>query len=634
MKIAYKHLVQNIEENPTIEELSNSLFQLGHEHEVNGVIFEMEFTPNRGDCLSVNGLLRDLSAFYNVNINQETYVDDIDDLLMDFENLSKDICPQISFLKIEIEKVPDSYNGVLDDYFSDLCLSKNNFFTDVSNYLSYESGQPTHCYDSNKINDKIIFQEVEEEYNFKTLLGKVVNLTEKNAVFMLNNQVINLAGVVGGESTACSSVTKTVLIECAFFQPESIIGKSVKYDIHSDAAHKFERRVDPECHDKVLRRFIKIVSDHATIKDMAFISHKYEDVSPFTIPVDVNKINKIIGINLSKDEYITHLLKLRFTVDNNLVKVPSFRGDVKTNNDLAEEVARIIGYNNILPLEIKIPNSKKKDDYEVEKKIRLFLLDKGFYEVINSPFVNLVSEGAITVDNPLDSNRGFLRTNIVNSLIDNLLYNERRQKDSIKLFEISDVYSLKNEIHKRRKLSIIASGRIGLNSQDFSKKINEKYLSNLFNEIFSGEQFNFQQISRDGLDTKLKSEIFSLEIEIKKLSYDFNNYKQFSASPKDYKKYKPISEFPSSYRDLSFLLEDPSKLDELIKNIEKCRPEFLKMSFMFDLYDNDKTGQTKAGFRFIFQSNNKTLTDKEIDVSINEIIKSSLEIKSVSIPGR
>ena len=117
MKIAYSHLVQYMPENPTIGQISDSLFQLGHEHEIDGVIFNMEFTPNRGDCLSIKGLLRDLAFFYTVDFNQKLYTKEIEHLQMDFENKSESICPQISFLKIEIEQVPEAYKDSLDNYF-------------------------------------------------------------------------------------------------------------------------------------------------------------------------------------------------------------------------------------------------------------------------------------------------------------------------------------------------------------------------------------------------------------------------------------------------------------------------------------------------------------------------------------
>ena len=633
MKIAYSHLSQYIEENLTIQQISDSLFQLGHEHEIDSDIFDMEFTPNRGDCLSLNGLLRDLAVFYTVNFNQEIYTEKLEDLQIDFENLSENICSQISFLKLEIDKVPETYKNSLEKYFIDLGLNKNNFFTDVSNYLSYETGQPTHCYDANKMSGKLLFHEIEKNEEFETLLNKKITLTGKNSVFSLNDNVINLAGVVGGKSTSCSSNTKTVIVECAFFQPEAIIGKSVKYDIQSDASHKFERGVDPECHDKVLRRFIKLVSDHANIKDISIISYKYKDNPIHRLPVNVQKINQIIGINISEKEYLNYLSKLGFLVEEGLIKVPSFRSDIKTQNDLAEEVARVIGYDNIAKLEISIPKNEKKNYKDIENKLRFFLLDHGFYEVINSPFVSLSSEEAIKVDNPLDSNREYLRTNITNSLVDNLLFNERRQKDSIKLFEISDIYLSSNGINKKRKLSIIASGRVGENYTDFSKKINKKYLLTLFQKILPNEVFDFKLVPRDLLDTKIKNEIVSLELDINSFSSDILSYKEVSQSPEGFTQYTLISDFPSSFKDISYSIKDYSKTQELQDLLLNYQSDIIKNIYIFDYFKNEKKEEIKIGFRFTFQSKKATLNSAEIELVYNEIVNKSLNISGISIPG-
>ena len=375
------------------------------------------------------GLLRDLTAFYEVNFSPKFFGEKINKLEIDFENLSEDICPQISFLKLEIDNVPDKYKHYLNDYFLDLNLNKNNFFTDISNYISYETGQPTHCYDANKINGKLIFQELEINQEFETLLDKKINLIDKNSVFFLDNKVINLAGVVGGKSTSCTPQTKSVLIECAFFKPEAIIGKSVKYDIQSEASHKFERYVDPSCHDMVLRRFIDIVKDHVNIIDMSFVSYEYKQHTVIKkIPINVNKINQIIGINISEDEYLDHLSNLGFLISNNFIQVPSYRSDIKTQNDLAEEIARIIGYDNILKSDLVIPKGETSNNDEIVNKLRYFLLDNGFYEVINSPFVNTSSNNSVEVDNPLDSNKKYLRTNISDSLLDNLILMKEDKK--------------------------------------------------------------------------------------------------------------------------------------------------------------------------------------------------------------
>jgi len=633
MKIAYRHLVQHIEESPSIEHISNKLFQLGHEHEIDGDILDMEFTPNRGDCLSINGLLRDLAVFYTVDLNQEVFTEKLNELQLDFENLSKNTCPKISFLKLEIDKVPETYKNSLDNYFTDLGLNKNNFFTDVSNYLSYETGQPTHCYDAKTMNGKLLFHEIEKNVEFETLLDKKITLKGKNSVFSLNDNIINLAGVVGGKSTSCSANTKTVIVECAFFQPEAIIGKSVKYDIQSEASHKFERGVDPECHDRVLRRFIKLVSDHVNIKDMSIISYKYKDNPIHQIPVYVKKINQIIGINISEKEYLNYLSKLGFVVEEGLIKVPSFRSDIKTQNDLAEEVARVIGYDNIAISKISIPNNERTNNKAIENKLRFFLLDNGFYEVINSPFVSLAAEEAIKVDNPLDSNREYLRTNITNSLLENLLFNERRQKDSIKLFEISDVYSSSNGIDKKRKLSIIASGRVGENYTDFSKKINKKYLVMLFQEILPNEVFDFKIVSRDLLDTKIKNEIVSLEVDINRFSNDILSYKEVSQSPEGFAQYSPISDLPSSIKDISYSIKDYSKTQELQDLLLNYKSDIIKNIYIFDYFKNEKQEEIKIGFRFTFQSKKATLNSAEIELVYNEIVNKSLNISGISIPG-
>lgn len=632
MKIAYSHLVRHIHENPSIEQLSDNLYQLGHEHEILDNVFDIEFTPNRGDCLSIKGLLRDLSAFYTVNSQQVLHNESIDKLEIEFINSSKDICPKLSFLKLEIDKIPNTYKNFLNDYFSDLDIKKNNFFTDVSNYLSYETGQPTHCYDANKIDSKLIFHEIDTNEEFETLLGKKIKLHDKNAVFSMHNKVINLAGVVGGNSTACSSETKSVIVECAYFQPEAIIGKSLKYKIQSDAAHKFERGIDIECHEYVLRRFIKIVSDHAVVKNASIASFDYQKKSDVQIPIDVQKINKIIGIEINESDYINYLERLGFVAKNGFIKVPSFRNDVKSENDLAEEIARVIGYDNIKKEEIIIPKRAISNN-NFENKLRYFLIDNGFYEVINSPFVGISSHNSIKVDNPLDSNRQFLRENITDSLLDNLLYNERRQKDSIKLFEISDIYTSNKEVSKKRILSIIASGRAGLNYEDFSKKINKKYLSSLFKEIFPENLLNFQNISRDKLDTKIKNEIVSLEIDISDLPRDILEYYEEFEPQKGFIKYSPISDFPSSYRDLSFSIKNLSDLDKFFFEIQNFESDILKDSFLFDFFENHKNNEIKIGYRFIFQSLSKTLTDKDIDKELKNFIKKITSIESVSIPG-
>ncbi len=632
MKIPYKQFIKYINSNPDIDELSEKLFQLGHEHEIYDEIFEMELTPNRGDCFSLNGLLRDLRLFYNISNKKDIYQKDIAPFSFKFLNEVKDFCNNISFLKVEINKVPENYKNSLKDYFSDLNIKKVNFFTDVSNYISYETGQPTHCYDSSMINGPIRLHVLDKNSEFETLLDKKINIESGDLVFSdKNHEIINLAGVIGGKNTACNEKTKSVIVECAYFDPEAIIGRSVKYNINSDAAHKFERNTDPNCHDFVLRRFLNIVESHSTIENVELFTERHNEKEKKLIPFDLLKINKILGIKIDKNECLTYLDKLGFLISEDMIQIPSYRNDINSLNDISEEVARAIGYNNIKRQAINI---SIKNDLKVnfeENKIKKLLINEGFYEVINNPFVGEESKESIRVDNPLDSSRKYMRTNLKNSLLDNLLFNERRQKDSLKLFEISDLYS-NNDKSGKRVIGIIASGRIDKNYLDFSKKINQKYIQQILSKL-NADQYEIEEISRQFIDSKSNNPIIYCEIKINSSFKVDSSFDDLNIKDINNKKYTPISEFPSSHRDLSFSIKDSSKCKILEEFILNFKHNLLKEVFIFDYYKNEKVNEIKIGFRFVFQSKDSTITDKEVDDVMDVIINSALKYDSVSIPG-
>ena len=206
-----------------------------------------------------------------------------------------------------------------------------------------------------------------------------------------------------------------------------------------------------------------------------------------------------------------------------------------------------------------------------------------------------------------------------------------RQKDIIKLFEVSDLYSSENKIGKK-VIGIIASGRIDKNFKDFSKKIDKKYLEKILRNIKSND-IKIEEISRQSLNSKSKDIITYTEIEIDKIIDVQSTYDDLTIKGIRDIKYEPISEFPSSNRDLSFSIKDFSeckKLEELLINFEN---KLLKDVFVFDYYRNENVGEIKIGFRFIFQSRDSTITDDEVNKVMNLVISDALKIKTVSIPG-
>ena len=632
MKFVYQDLLNFLAEKPSKELLSEKLFQLGHEHEIDGDIFDMELTPNRGDCLSLNGLARDLNIFFGKAEPFKIFEDDIEPLNLNFKNLSPDACPKISFLEIEIEGSTNTYKPYLENYFSLLGNNKTNLFTDISNYISYELGQPTHCFDASTINNQLIFENKICNDSFETLLGSNINLEGKNCIFTVDNKIISLAGVMGGKSTACSSQTRKALIECAYFEPEEIIGKSIKYNLVSDASHKFERGVDIQAQEKILRRFITIVQDHAAIKNFKIQIFDDTAIEQSRIPIDLERINKILGIDIEKEQYLMILNNLGFEINNNELNVPSYRNDISSQNDLAEEIARVLGYDSIKSKPLEIKNNLNENINHIYK-VKNFLVQNGFSEVINFPFTSIKDKKSITIDNPLDSNKSSLRISLKSSLLENLQYNERRQNDSIKLFEISDLYSRDDHINLERKLGIIISGRRGHNYKDFSKKLDFNYLNQILNEGANKNIFTIEEISRSDLKTKKKDKIFYTEVLIGNIPGNLYKDYKFNEEQINFIKYQPVSEFPSSVRDFSFSILDFKKYNKVINLISNLDDDILKHSYIFDFYENKKIKEIKVGVRLIFHSVLCTLSEEEIQKTTQRLLKPVLDLEGVSVPG-
>ena len=633
MKISYKHLSRHLINEVSIETISDMLFQLGHENEVQGNILDIEFTPNRGDCLSILGLARDLNALTPSHQELEIFNGELNPLKLGFTNIATNACNKISFLYLEVDQINNNYEDYLENYFSDLNINKNNLFTDVSNYVSYELGQPSHAYDFEKIDGEIKLKFLEDNIEFQTLLGKKINLQKGDLIFADDNEVINLAGLMGSQGTSCSQETKKVLIEFAFFQPDSLMGKSVKYDLNSDAAYKFERYVDPNLQEKSIRRFIQIISNHADISDMKMFSETFLDSPQRLIKFDARKINHILGTNISNQEIKEYLGKLSLEIADESIQIPSFRNDLETENDIAEEIARVVGYDNIIPSKLKI-NENYIGSHNLEKYVSDFLRKEGLNEVINSQFSGINEKNCIVVDNPLDSNRKYIRTNLKDSLLENLTFNEKRQKDSIKLFEISDIYLSdgSGQIEKKKMLGIIASGRIGYNRRDFSKKINKNFIQNIFCDFDEKLVDEILKIARNNVDSKSKDEIFYLEVELSRLAPYFKDY-ELSNETNKFVKYSDISEFPSSTRDLSVLVGRIEDIEKVSKIIDDHNASILVDRFLFDCYDIKGKNEIKVAYRLIFQSKENTLSDKDVDKEMNKMVLKIIEIKNASVPG-
>ena len=206
-------------------------------------------------------------------------------------------------------------------------------------------------------------------------------------------------------------------------------------------------------------------------------------------------------------------------------------------------------------------------------------------------------------------------------------------KDSIKLFEISDIYSNKDNGHQEKRLGIIVSGRCGNNYKDFSKKLDKNYLNEALNMGSDISIFNIQEIPRDSLKTKKKEKIYYAEILIEDIPIKFFETYKVPKPDINFIQYAPISEFPSSTRDFSFSISNLEQYNSVISCIDDFQDENLKDSFIFDFFLNEKLKEVKVGVRLVFQSPIKTLSDEDIQKSTKNILKPIINIDGVFIPG-
>ena len=631
MKISYKHLLNFLHKQPSIEEISEKLFQLGHENEVDNEIIDVDITPNRGDCLSLNGLARDLNFFYGYRPIESIYEAKLDTFDFNFSNQSRRDCYQISFLNIEIDNDIAPYKPYLDNYFEDLKIKKTNFFTDVSNYLIYEQGQPSHCYSFEAVKNGLTLKNLSESKSFRTLFDEDIKLSIGDLIFLSDEKIVNLAGIMGGKDSSCNENTRHVIVEFAHFTPESIIGKSTKYNLNSEAAFRFERGVDRANQEHTLRRYIKIVQDHAKIKNISIFSElKSESDNNNFVKKDFNRVNKILGTNLDEAKIENYLENLHFSISDR-VHVPTFRNDISTSNDIAEEIARLIGYDNFETKKLNLVSQIKNPT--LVSRVRAYLSDLGFNEVINFPFSG--SKTNIEIRNPIDSNNPFIRNNLRDSLLKNLEFNEKRQKESIKIFEISDIYEkdeFDNSIKSIKKLGIVISGRRGRDFINFNQKLDKEYLLEIFKNLDVDIENKIIHHDRSEINTKSKAKIFSLEINLDEL--DTSKISSLKPSfTNDFISYRKISDYPSTSKDLSFLVQDESKIEELISVIKNYKDEDLIDTLLFDYFEDKKSGFFKLGFRFIFQSMKKTLTSERTSLLLHNIYQESKKIDGVSVPG-
>ena len=643
-------------------------------------IFEIGLTPNRADAASHMGAARDLVAGLNRYFKSRKYhlkrpdIDafSVDNHDLDIDVIIKDInaCPRYSGITVKDIRVKESPEWLKTRLMS-IGVRPINNVVDITNFILNETGQPLHAFDAAKIKGhKVVVQKQPANTPFVTLDNEERKLDAEDLMICNVEEGMCIAGVFGGAESGVTENTTSVFIESAYFDPRHIRKTSKRHTLQTDASFRFERGADPNITIYALKRAALLIKELAG----GTISSEIKDVYPKPIDkweVDIcyENVDRLIGMNIDRaviKEIVADLEMeiLEETEAGLKLMIPTFKVDVLREVDIIEEILRIYGYNNV-SFEDKIHSSvslrKKPDAEKIQNAVSDYLMGQGFFEMLNNSLTKseYVSNSKVydeknSVDllNPLSKDLNVLRQTLLHGGLEVIAYNQNRKIQDLKVFEFGKTYFKKDGYDKsrgqknyreERHLIMLASGQQqdeNWNSQ--SSKIDFYYLKGLVDglmklsgidgdrlesdEFKDGNyhygiqlQSNGKVVASVGLLSKellkymgLKSDVFAADI-------DWDEW--FRLIPRHDVQYKPVAKFPEVRRDLALVVDKNILFQDLKSLAFKTERKLLKSVGIFDVYEGDKIPEGKKSYAlsFILQDENKTLTDKLIDKSMQRI---------------
>ena len=620
--------------------------------ELDDEVIDFELTSNRGDLLSILGMAYELGAIYDkevkdIDLSYNENNDNINDELT--LKVETDACPLFLARKVKNVTIKESPSFIKNRLIASGIRPINNV-VDISNYVMLETGQPLHYYDADRLGSTIGVRMAKDGEELVTLDNNKRELTSEDIVIFNNEGTVGLAGIMGGLSTEVEEDTKNIVIEAAIFD-SVLIRKTSKKVLRSEASNRFEKGLDYNRTYMAIERSLHLLEKYADAEVVGgILEHNVIEKTENKIEVSYDKINKVLGIILSKDEILDIFKKLDFIYEDKdsyvIVKVPSRRIDIRIKEDLIEEVGRIYGIDNIKGKEMILPVRRGNLD-TTNRDIRRLLSDLGLNETLTYSLIKESEVKKYTNDefdsikllDPMTEDRSTLRYSLIPSLMSVYEYNTNRGNSDIKLFEIGRSYYKKEEEYfEDSKLAVLLSGNyyqeLGKNNKvnfytlkgimervlDYLGYSGRYYLvkEDIPKELHPGQSASIKIDNKKiGILGKLhpnvtKDDIFILEIN---LSLLFQNRTSKM-------KYKEISKYPGISKDMAFILDDNITSEDVIKTIKKAGGKIVTNIKVFDLYKGSNLGESKKSlaFNLYFEDSNKTLTSEEVTVVFEKII--------------
>lgn len=622
---------------------------------LNDAIFEFEITSNRPDCLSAIGMARETAATFHKKLNVKTpSVTESGGSINDYLKVSvlnSDLCKRYSARVVTDIKIGESPEW-LKRILIGCGVRPINNIVDITNFVMLEYGQPMHAFDISLVDgSEIVVRNAKNDEKITTLDGIERALTDDMLVICDAKKPVAVAGVMGGEYSGIIDNTKTIVFESASFLGTSIRKTAKKLGLRTESSQRFEKGLDKEMVISALDRACELVCELECGKVVSGIIDIDTINEPSVqIPFDVKKINAFLGADISENEMRNALLSLEFKIENGFVLAPSFRIDIERFCDIAEEVARIYGYDKIPSAELigngLVGGLNKEQTLEKDAKIRL--TGQGFCEVYTYSFeapkvfdmLNIPKDSqlrnAVTILNPLGQDMSIMRTSPLFGMLSALSNNEKKRAKSAYLFEIGKTYisGQKDELpFEPKNITIGAYGDccdffhmkgVVLETLKVFGMKEAVFVADSSNSSFHPYKtakilYNDIGIGIIGQIHPVVQENFSISKETYIAILDFTKIISLEIKPI---KYKQLNKFPSSEKDFSVVVEDSVTAFDIEKTAKKVAGNMLTQIALFDVYRGNQIpkGKKSVSFSFVLEDYTKTLTDEETNGMLNKII--------------
>ena len=619
-------------------------------------LYELDVHKHRNnDCYYHIGFAYEIAAILNrkVTLPVDNYNEINDDINNHFKlEVKTKKCPYYLAKMVTDVKIKESPDFIKKRLVAAGMRPINNV-VDISNYVMLEYGQPLHFFDKDKLGDYILVRDAKEDEEIITLDGKKRQLKTTDIVITDGNKPVCIAGVMGGENTEDDINTQSILIESAIFDAVSIRNTANRLNLKSEASIRYGKGLNYEYTLKAINRACHLLEKYADAKVLkGMVTHDKVDKKPNIVEFTANEVNKILGITISHEDMEVELKRLDFDYqvkkDKFIVTIPKRRLDIDPNvNDIAEEIGRLYGYHNLVSTLPK--TSIRKGEYVgnvkyrkiISKRLRsLGLNEVKTYTLVSKDMAELFkydNKENLVLPNPMSSDKEYIRTTLIPSLLKVLNYNKTHKVNDIMIYEIAKTYDINYQ--ETSKICVLMKGNyINNNWQNIKIPVDFYLIKGILENIldYLGLKNRYSLIAEEipnmhpGMSAKVlldkkeigiigrihpvlsKDDIYLFEISMDAL--------MTSVKPL---KYKEVSKYPSINKDLAFIVKKDVNANEIIDVIKKSAGRLLTNIEVFDVYTGEKlaSDEKSIAYSLTFNDSTKTLTEEEINTLFEKIIK-------------